>query len=227
MRSTRHLAVAVAALAAVAGATAPPIVSWHDAGDHVGELVTVEGDVVAARTGADGCVLEFSSDDPRAFRVVLLVPLLTDLPRQPERLYRGRRVRATGRVQRFRGRPEMVLHDPGQLEVVDVAGAGGAPPAQDQHQAAPPETRAPPETTAPPEAAPSPTPAEVPLAAPNPCQRARARWQDAGATARARLSALSRCLEGTSYRCRVEAAALEPALSELEWAEQQVEAACP
>ena len=118
--------------AALAHAAAPPVVSWREAASHVGEVVTVEGDVVTARTVADTWVLEFAPGDPRAFRVVVLLPLLETSPRQPERLYQGARVHATGRIQRFQGRAEMVLRGAGQLEVVTpgmpatAAGPGAA-----------------------------------------------------------------------------------------------------
>src|SRR3989442_317036 len=115
----------VARAAAAARAAAPPVISWQEAGGHVGEVVTVEGEVATASTVGDTWVLEFARDDPRAFRVVVLLPLLETAPRQPERLYQGRRVRATGRVQRFQGRAEMVLRGAGQIEVVE---ASGAPP---------------------------------------------------------------------------------------------------
>src|SRR5207253_2167365 len=110
-----------------ARAAAPPVVSWQEAGGHVGEVVSVEGEVATARTVGDTWILEFARDDPRAFRVVVLLPLLETAPRLPERLYQGRRVRATGRVQRFQGRAEMVLRGSGQIEVVETGGE--APPA--------------------------------------------------------------------------------------------------
>src|SRR5579885_3413775 len=84
---------------------------------HVGEFVTVEGDVASARLAGEGLVLEFAADDPRAFRAVLLIPMITDLPRRPERLYLGRRVRVSGLVRRFQDRPEMILRAPSQIEV--------------------------------------------------------------------------------------------------------------
>src|SRR5205814_1756566 len=122
-----------------------------------------------------------------ALRVVLLIPMLTDLPRHPERLYAGRRVRVTGRVQRFRGRPEMVLRSPDAIEVVDLAtGAATAtvrqpppPPPASTPTAAPPPPPAPssprapvaPAPTAPPEPAPRAPSAAAPvppIAAPAP-----------------------------------------------------------
>jgi hypothetical protein len=217
----KHLVVIAAgalALAGVARGAPPPTITWQDASHHTGELVTVEGDVVEARSTGDTCVLEFASDDPRAFRAVLLLPLLTSLPQHPEQLYRGKRVKVSGRIARFQGRPEMVLRTPGQIEVVDVSGAP------------PPAAIAPPPT---PPAEPVPSPprglvkdVQQRLAEAGGCERARARWREAGTAARERASALSRCIDTTGYRCRSQSAALAPALSELEWAEQQVEASC-
>src|SRR5436309_10368406 len=121
------LAAFVALAAGAARAAAPPVVWWQEAGGHVGEVVSVEGEVATARTVGDTWIPEFARDDPRAFRVVVLLPLLETAPRLPERLYQGRRVRATGRVQRFQGRAEMVLRGSGQIEVVETGGE--APPA--------------------------------------------------------------------------------------------------
>jgi hypothetical protein len=240
-------------LAGLAGGAAPPVISWQEAGSHVGEIVTVEGEVTAAHSTGDTCILEFAPGDPRALRAVLLLPVVSSLPPHPEAIYRGKRVRVSGRVGRFKGQPEMVLRSPDQIEVVDV----GAPPAA---AAVPPPAPAPPPSGAqppagvpsgagiPPSASPearAPAPSPTPAAEPPPppprglipdiqqrighvggCERARARWRDAGATARDHATALSRCIDGSSYRCREESAALAPTLSELEWAEQQVEANC-
>src|SRR6185295_10401323 len=79
-------AASIALLVAMRTPAALSVVSWRDAPGMVGAQVTVEGDVVEARTTADTCVLEFTIDDPHAFRVVLLIPAITSLPRQPERL---------------------------------------------------------------------------------------------------------------------------------------------
>jgi len=162
-----------------------------------------------ARIVGDTCVLEFA-DDPLAFRAVLLLPLLSDLPPQPERLYHQKRVRLTGRVQRFQGRPEMVLRSPKQVELVDE---GGVPPRPSEPADGAPSAPA----TAP--------PAAVGLS--HPCGAARARWREAAALARTRAAALDRCLDAAEYRCGAEAAALGPAVVDLERAAKQVEGACP
>ena len=191
--------------AGAARAAPPPIVSWQEVGGHVGEVVTVEGEVATAATVGDTWVLEFAPEDAHAFRVVVLLPLLETAPRQPERLFQGQRVRATGRVQRFRGRVEMVLRGAGQIEVVETG--GGMPPA----------------ASAPP---PPPPPAPAAPSAAAPCERARERWRAAAVEANERIAALGRCLDAVRYRCRAESAALAPALTVLDTMEREVDAAC-
>ncbi len=204
--------------AALAHAAAPPVVPWREAASHVGEVVTVEGDVAMARTVADTWVLEFAPGDPRAFRVVVLLALLETSPRQPERLYQGARVHATGRIQRFQGRAEMVLRGAAQLEVVTpgmpatAAGPGAA--------AAPAEPAAP-VTLPPPTLPPKPAPSAA-----APCERARERWRAAASEASERLGALGRCLDAVRYRCRAESAALSSALGALDATEREVDTAC-
>jgi hypothetical protein len=293
MRTAQAIAVVLLLLARTVGASDP--IPWSDAGNHAGETVTVEGDVAAASSTPDQLVLEFAPGDASAFRVVLIIPIMTDLPRFPERLYQGKRIRASGVVRRFRGRPEMVLRSPGQIEIVDVAGPASAPPVA----AAPPTTPAPraaapvappspaptapvvpvppsaapavppatvtvpivPTTTIPPAIIPPPVAATPPTTVPAPppapraepptstlavptttvppppsplealaelrCTRARERWQEAARRAGGLAADLQRCLAAGSYQCRSAAAAMAPALSELEWAEQQVADACP
>jgi hypothetical protein len=285
-----RIRVALAALlgaAVVARAVAPPVVPWQEADHHVGEIVTLEGVVASVRSTGDTWVLEFAPDDAHAVRVVLMVPLLSNLPRAPERLYGARRVRASGLVRRFQGRPEMVIRNPSQIEVVDVAGPEAATPEAAPHAAAPPPAapapppppvvRAAPPSPPPtmPSAAPPPpppAPAAEPVAAPPPpppapaaqpvatppppspaaeevppttvppralseeitrrlavvapCERAKARWHEAAARTADLSSRLGACLESGSYRCRAESAALAPALTDLEWAEQRVEETC-
>jgi hypothetical protein len=200
------------------------VIDWHAAERLVGEVVTVEGDVVVARNLGDTCTLEFSADDPRAFRIVLVLPLITDLPRQPDRLYQGRRVRATGRVQRFQGRAEMLVRSPTQIEVVGVETGGPTVPPPAAPASSPPA----PAPVAPPPAAPRGLVEEVRnrLVPPEACGQAQARWRDAAATVRTRISVLDACLAAATYRCHPDAAALGPALSALEWAGQQTAEAC-
>jgi len=306
----RRLATAVLLAGVIAGSLAAPavpaeIVDAADALDHVGTAVTIEGDVALAHSDAESLVLELAPVGEKSFRAVLVRSLISSLPRSPERIYEGKRVRVSGIVQKFQGRPEMILESPSQIDIVDVAGAPVAsttsvpaavpttlrplattPPAAARPSAtaapaepapapsapaAPPPAAAPsspasgtaaPATVvvppiatppaaapapAPPSAAPSPEPAApaasappatVPPSEPEPkpllaerlaaqaCERARARWTEAAARARAAADELTRCIDRGSFACRESAAKLAPALGDLEWAEQQASDRC-
>ena len=162
-------AALVAASIVAWGAT---VVPWQSAGIYDGETITVEGDVVRARLEADTCVLEFSPDDPNAFRAILLIPLITDLPRQPQRLYENKRVQVSGTIRTWHGRPEMIVRSPGAIEVVGVSAS--APPPETTPTTTPPPTsrrRSPTTTLAPRHrttTAAAPTTAPPPSAPPRP-----------------------------------------------------------
>src|SRR5262249_33811292 len=144
-------AAALAFVVPVAQAVVPNLVPWQDAGAHVGEVVSVEGEVAHVEITSETYVLEFAPGDPRAFRAVLLLAMFSRGPRHPDQLYTGHRVRVTGRIQRFAGRPEMALHGAAQTEV-----APAERPA--------PLATAPPVAPPPPVAAPTPPPPSAPAA---------------------------------------------------------------
>lgn len=148
----------------MASAAAPPLVDWQNAGDHAGQVVTVEGDVKSARCAEDTCALDFAPEESAGFRIVVLMPMFARAAEQPDRVYAGRRIRATGKVQRFQGRVEMVVRGTSQLELADVS-----PPTTVPAPAAPSTTRpSPPPAIAPPAAVPGARVASPPPAAATP-----------------------------------------------------------
>jgi hypothetical protein len=155
----RALLALVAALG-TPDVVAPPVVDWRDAGQRTGQVVTIEGDVHGAECSEDRCILEFAPEDPRGFRVVVLLPMFSRAADAPDAAYRGRRIRATGKVERFQGRVEMVLRGTSQIELADTA---TVPPST-----TPPTTRptAPPPTAPPATLPPAPPPTVPPATAP-------------------------------------------------------------
>ena len=158
-QAVRALLAILAALGAP-DVVAPPVVDWRDAGERAGQVVTVEGDVREAECSEDRCVLEFAPEDARGFRVVVLMAMFSRAADAPDVTYRGRRIRATGKVQRFQGRVEMVLRGTGQIELADTAAV--TTPSTTRPTAPPPTA---PPSTAPPPTAPVPT---LPPSAPPP-----------------------------------------------------------
>jgi hypothetical protein len=194
-------------LPATFGTAAAPV-PWTAAGAHVGRLVTIEGVVAQAATTESGrCVLAFDPADAAALRVVLLIPLVTDLPADPSRLYAGKRVRAMGRVRRFQGRLEMVVTPP-QLEVVGLTAA-----------------------TPPTPLTPAPTKVGAPVAPPPPPDPRCRVWEDDRTATRRELEALvealAACLDAARTGCAPLGDRLGPPLSRLQALEERLARHCP
>jgi hypothetical protein len=196
-------------------------VPWQDAAAHVGEIVTVEGDVAAVRVVPGACILEFARDDPAALRVVLVLGLFSS-PDDPEGLYSGHHVRVSGRVQRFQGRPEMIVRRADQIELADAPSAAVPPPVRESRTAPPPIAPRPP-AERPPRAEPMPAPVAAPDAT---CADSRATRARAARELAARTSALARCLARGERECREERDAARSALDALDAGEQQETASC-
>jgi hypothetical protein len=205
-------------LAAPARARPPEFVRWQDAADHVGHVVTVEGAVASARVAGGACTLEFAPEDPTALRVVLVLGLFSS-PAEPERLYGGRRVHASGRVQSFHGRPEMIIRRADQIELVDDASTTSLPPSAEPPAAVPPPV------------APSAPPSVVPMGdARRPpradCARARDRIDVARGELAARVEDAARCLRVGTTRCQAERDAVATTLGALSAREAEADRAC-
>jgi micrococcal nuclease len=95
------------------------LVSWLDAGSFVGRLVTVEGTVVATYNSGKVCHLNFHQDYRKHFSVAIFRQDFNKFPPHPEDHYKKRRVRVTGIVKEYKGAPEIIATDPGQIEIVE------------------------------------------------------------------------------------------------------------
>jgi hypothetical protein len=207
-------AVAGAAVLATAENTAAAdTIPWDRAAVHAGRRVTVEGVVEDVSCTETACTLRFGADDPEAFTVVLVQPLIDRKSADPLTGYRGRRVQVTGVVRMVAGRPEMILRGRRALHVV-----AGEPLA---------ETPAP-ETTPPPA-----PPKDVPGAAvaarvtPAACEEERRLWQALAPRLDAALEAMTLCVRRRTPPCRSETASLSAILREAEGVGSRLAAACP
>jgi pyruvate/2-oxoglutarate dehydrogenase complex dihydrolipoamide acyltransferase (E2) component len=226
---TRAAVALALLLAAPASARPPEVVRWEEAAGYVGRIIAVEGTVVNARVANGACALEFAPDDQSAFRVVLMLGLFGS-PADPERLYTGRRVRASGRVQSFEGRPEMIIRRADQIELLDgtttTSTTTSTAPTTPAPAAAPPTT---PPSTSPPATVPAPAPAAGGATAPTvteACVRARERLEAATRELAARNEDAARCLRPGTSRCREERDAVTRALEALPAHEAEADRAC-
>lgn len=95
------------------------VVSWANAGRYIGRLVAVEGRVVATHNSGKVCHLNFHEDYRRHFSVAIFAQDFAKFPPNPEQYYLKRNVRVTGIVKSYKGAPEIIVTDPGQIEILD------------------------------------------------------------------------------------------------------------
>ena len=215
--SRTHAALIVVAVAMAAHARPPDVVRWQDAAAHVGRVITVEGTVARARVAGGACTLEFAPDDASALRVVLMLSLFQS-PDNPERLYAGHRVQASGRVQQFQGRPEIIIRRADQITVMDEPA-----PTSTSIVTTTTTTTTRPIPVAPVPAAPAPPPSSNPSEA---CARSRDLYQAARRELALRSEQATRCLQAEALGCQNERAAVSAALEALSLREAQTNAAC-
>jgi len=94
-------------------------ISWQDAGKHYGEYCTVEGTIVATHNSGKACFLNFHPNWRKYFTAVIFANRFSVFPAKPEEYYRGKKVRVTGYVKEYQGKPEIILESPQQIEIVD------------------------------------------------------------------------------------------------------------
>ncbi len=119
-----------ALLPVVPTATVPAagIVPWQDAGQYIGQRVTVEGDVVRSYNSGKVAFLNFAQDYKGTFSVVVFASDYSKWPQTPDQFYLGQKIRASGKVKEYQGAPEMIVETPEQIEVVGLSETvAGAP----------------------------------------------------------------------------------------------------
>ncbi len=101
------------------GAEKSNVVSWRDADEYIGEHKSVAGRIVATHNSGKACFLNFHENYKRYFTAVIFKSDFHKFPDRPEEFYKGKRVRVSGRIKRYKGKPEIILNDPDQIRVVD------------------------------------------------------------------------------------------------------------
>jgi len=94
------------------------VISWQDAAQHYGKYVTVEGAIVATHNSGKACYLNFHPDYQRYFTAVIFASAFSCFPANPESYYLGKKVRVSGYIKEYRGKPEIILNDPSQIEIL-------------------------------------------------------------------------------------------------------------
>jgi micrococcal nuclease len=95
------------------------VVSWRDAAKYYGQTKTVEGKIVASNNTGKVCFLNFHKDWRRHFTAVIFASDFKKFPAHPEDYYLNRVVRVKGLIKEYRGKPEIILKSPSQINIVE------------------------------------------------------------------------------------------------------------
>jgi len=93
-------------------------ISWELARKYVGKRVTVQGKIVRSFNSKKACFLNFHRNFTRYMSLTIFENAFRKFPFQPEKYYLNKTVRVRGKIKMYKGRPEIVLEHPKQIEVV-------------------------------------------------------------------------------------------------------------
>ncbi|MCX6901664.1 MAG: hypothetical protein NT105_23540 [Verrucomicrobia bacterium] len=108
---------------------AEPVVSWEKTRDVIGQRATVEGVIVATHKTEKICNLNFSPNWKTEFSAVIFSRSFSKWRGDIEEQYRGRNVRITGTVTEYQSRPQIIVTDPSQIEIMKELTVATPPPA--------------------------------------------------------------------------------------------------
>ena len=94
------------------------VVPWEEAHRRRGEEIVVEGTIVRTHRAEKVIYLNFHPNWKRYLTVVIHLKDLPLFPADPEKTYKGKKVRVRGEVTLYKDRPEMVVRSPGDITVV-------------------------------------------------------------------------------------------------------------
>lgn len=93
-------------------------ISWESAGKYIGKRVTVQGTIVRSYNSGKVCFLNFHRNFTRYMSLAIFQNAFRKFPFRPERFYLNKTVRVRGKIKMYKGRPEIVLKSPRQIEIV-------------------------------------------------------------------------------------------------------------
>ena len=94
------------------------VISWQKAARYYGKYAIVEGTIVATYNSGKACFLNFHPNYKRYFTAVIFASAFSHFPESPESYYYGKKVRVSGYIKKYQGKPEIILNDPSQIEIL-------------------------------------------------------------------------------------------------------------
>jgi len=95
---------------------------WNDSKLYSGELsgryVTVEGTIVNTYNSGKACFLNFHTNWKKYFTAVIFRSDFSEFPSSPESYYKNKKVRVSGTLKEYNGKPEIILKDQSQIKII-------------------------------------------------------------------------------------------------------------
>ncbi len=107
----------------------PPLISWEQAGDYLGQVAVVEGDVVQTYHSGKAIFLDFHEDWKGKFKVVIFARDAAKFPQSPEKYYLHQRIQVRGKITSYKGAPEIIVSSPDQIAIMGEAASADDLPA--------------------------------------------------------------------------------------------------
>jgi len=119
--------IAAFLFAIAASSTLADVITAAQAAQHIGEVQTVRGVVASARYAVrtKGQPTFLNLDEPYPNAILTVVIWGSDrarFPTPPEAAFDGKMVRVTGKITEYKGRPEIVVRDPSQIQIENERG---------------------------------------------------------------------------------------------------------
>ena len=115
MPSAVSTAVSTIATATTLPTSAPAVISWDEAKNHIGQTAIVTGPVVGTHDFGDAAVLNVGKDYPSASRFTVYIPA-DKRKGMPDDQDQGKTITITGKIKKFHGVPEIEA-DPAHIVV--------------------------------------------------------------------------------------------------------------
>lgn len=94
-------------------------IQWDVAHNYYGQHLTVKGKIVSTYNSGKACFLNFHPDYKNHFTAVIFSSDFRKFPPNPENFYYGKEVEVTGYIKEYKGKPEIILKNREQIELVD------------------------------------------------------------------------------------------------------------
>ena len=79
--------------------------------------MTVEGKITRTHNSGKACFLNFHNNFTRYFSLVIFAHAFKKFPDRPEEFYLDKFVRVKGKIKLYKGKPQIILKSPKQIEI--------------------------------------------------------------------------------------------------------------